>query len=239
MSPGLSESSLAPGLLLGDGVEFSPGVTIGAHVVIHADSKIGDGALIQDHVIIGKNPELGIRSSARREALAPAVIGNNAKILAAAVVFAGVTVAADVIVGDQAHLRERSTVGPNTVIGRATAIDNDVSIGARVQIQTNCYITSGTVVQDDVFIGPGVVTTNDNTMLRLVPGTPLEPPRFLRACRIGGGAVICPGVVVGEEAFIAAGAVVTSDVAPKSVVAGVPARRIRGVPPEDAIEHWR
>ena len=33
-----------------------------------------------------------------------------------------------------------------------------------------------------------------------------------RACRVGGGVVLCPGVEIGEEAFVAAGAVVTRDV---------------------------
>jgi acetyltransferase-like isoleucine patch superfamily enzyme len=60
-----------------------------------------------------------------------------------------------------------------------------------------------------------------------------------RGCRVGGGSTICPGVEVGEEAFIAAGAVVTSDVEPRAVVVGVPARKIREVPDEDLLGHWR
>ena len=63
-------------------------------------------------------------------------------------------------------------------------------------MQTNCYITAGTVIEDDVFVGPGVTLTNDNTMGRHDPGPP-DAPTLRRACRVGGGAVICPGVEVG------------------------------------------
>ena len=86
-------------------------------------------------------------------------------------------------------------------------------IGARVRIQTDVYVTAGTVIEDDVFVGPGVTTTNDSTMARHAPGRAAATGRLLRrACRVGGGVVLCPGVEIGEEAFVAAGAVVTRDV---------------------------
>ena len=106
-------------------------------------------------------------------------------------------------------------------------------------IQTGVYVTAGAVVEDDVFLGPGVLTTNDDTMGRHPPGVPLQGPTFRRACRVGGGAVLVPGVVIGEEAFVAAGALVTKDVGPREVVMGVPARAVRRVPDEDLIERWR
>ena len=37
-------------------------------------------------------------------------------------------------------------------------------------------------------------------------------PTIRRGARIGGGAILCPGVEIGEEAFVGAGAVVTKDV---------------------------
>jgi UDP-2-acetamido-3-amino-2,3-dideoxy-glucuronate N-acetyltransferase len=107
-----------------------------------------------------------------------------------------------------------------------------------VKIQSNCYITAGTVVQDDVFIGPGVTMTNDNAMGRHPQGEPLDAPTLRRACRLGGGSVICPGIEIGEEAFVGAGAVVTKDVPPRAVVVGVPARQIRDVTDEDLLERW-
>ena len=95
-------------------------------------------------------------------------------------------------------------------------------------MQTNCYITAGTTIEDDVFVGPGVTLTNDNTMCRHPKASAPDGPTLRRACRVGGGAVICPGVEIGEEAFVAAGAVVTKDVPPaRSWSASRPARSAR------------
>jgi acetyltransferase-like isoleucine patch superfamily enzyme len=90
-----------------------------------------------------------------------------------------------------------------------------------------------------VFIGPGVVTTNDDTMGRHPAGDPLRGALLRRGCRVGGGAVLVPGVEIGEEAFVAAGAVVTRDVGPREVVMGVPARVVRRVPDADLLDRWR
>src|SRR5204863_4241461 len=122
---------------------------------------------------------------------------------------------------------------------RGSTVDNDVTIGARVKVQTNVYLTAFSVVEDDVFVGPCAMTTNDDAMGRLAPGTRLTGATLRRACRIGGAAVLTPGVEVGEEAFVAAGAVVTRDVPPRGVVIGVPGRVVREVPDEDLLERWR
>lgn len=212
---------------------------VGEHVVVHEGTAIGSGCVFQDHAVVGKPPKLGGRSTASREAPPPAVLGDGVAVCAGAVILAGANVGDGCVVGDQAQVRERSQIGTQTVVGRGSAVDNDVTIGDRVSIQTNCYITAGTVIEDDVFVGPGVTLTNDNTMSRHPKGDPPQAPVLRRACRVGGGSVICPGVEVGEEAFVAAGAVVTRDVEPRAVVAGVPARKIREVGDEDLLERWR
>jgi len=235
----LEPSDLAPGLLVGPGVVLGEDVRIGGHVVIHGGTKVGARVVVQDGAIVGKRFRLGEVSSAPRDEVAGAVLGDDSSVLAGAVVFAGAELGEGAIAGDQSYIRERAVIGAGSVIGRGSAVDNDVLIGQRVRVQTNCYITADSEIEDDVFVGPGVITANDHTMARHAPDAPVPGPKLRRACRIGAGAVLCPGVEIGEEAFVAAGAVVISDVPARAVVMGVPAREVREVPDSDLIERWR
>jgi acetyltransferase-like isoleucine patch superfamily enzyme len=167
------------------------------------------------------------------------LLGAGASFGRATVFFAGASVGAEAIIGDQCFVRERSLIGHGSVIGRGSVVDNDVIVGARVRVQTNVYLSAFTIVEDDVFVGPGVTTTNDDTMSRHGSDVPIRGATLRRACRVGGGAVLTPGVEVGEEAFVAAGAVVTNDVPARAVVMGVPARVVREVGADDLLERWR
>ncbi len=227
-----------PGLLLGDDVEIGRGVSFGAYVVVHDGTKIGEHCVIEDHAVLGKRPRLARGSSARGE-VGTLRIAERVTVCCGAVVFAGASIAAEAILGDQSFVRERSSVGVGSVVGRGSVVDNDVRVGRRVRIQTGVYLTAFTLVEDDVFVGPGATTTNDDTMSRHGPETPLRGAILRRACRIGGGAVLTPGVEVGEEAFLAAGAVLTKDLPPRAVAMGVPARVVREVGAEDLLERWR
>jgi acetyltransferase-like isoleucine patch superfamily enzyme len=147
---------------------------------------------------------------------------------------AGAAVAAGAVVGDQAHLRERSVLGAGSVLGRGSSLENDALVGAGVRIQSDCYVTAFCEIEEDVFVGPGVRTLNDPTAGRRGASDPLRGPRLRRGCRIGGGATLLPGVEVGEEAFVGAAAVVTRDVPARTLVVGVPARVVRELGPDEA-----
>ncbi len=226
------------GPVLGAGVRLGEEVSFGAYVVVHDGTVIGDGCAIADHAVLGKRPRLARHSSARGE-VGELELAAGVSVGTGAVVFAGTRVGERAIIGDQSFVRERSSIGRDTVIGRGSSIDNDVAVGDRVRVQSNVYLTAFTVVEDDVFVGPGVNTTNDDTMSRHDGREPLRGAVLRRACRVGGGAVLTPGVEVGEEAFVAAGALLTRDVPPRAVVMGVPARVVREVGEEDLLERWR
>jgi acetyltransferase-like isoleucine patch superfamily enzyme len=166
-------------------------------------------------------------------------IGEGVLIGGGAVIHSGVRIGAGARIGDHAQVRDGAEIGAGTTIGSFSSVDPGVVIGARVSVQTRCYITGGTRIEDDVFVGPGVTLTNDNTMDRHSADQEFEGPLLRRACRVGGGATICPGIEIGEEAFVAAGSVVAADVAPRALVMGVPARFVREVPGEDLLERWR
>lgn len=53
---------------------------------------------------------------------------------------------------------------------------------------------------------------------------------------LGAGAIVCPGVSIGEDTVVGAGAVVTKDLPAGVVAGGVPARVIREIGPQDAVE---
>jgi acetyltransferase-like isoleucine patch superfamily enzyme len=204
--------------------------------IVHPGTVLGAGVKVLEHAVVGKQPTLSPRSTAKREPLAPAELGDGTIVSTGAVVFAGTSIGARVIVGDQACVRERVTVGDDVVIGRGSLVENDTTIGASTKIQADAYITAYSTLEDNVFIAPCVVTTNDNFMGRterrheLIAG-----PTIRRGARVGGGAILCPGVEIGEEAFVGAGAVVTKDVPPRMVVVGNPARVIREVQADELL----
>jgi acetyltransferase-like isoleucine patch superfamily enzyme len=197
---------------------------------VHEGTVLGDGVRVLENAVVGKQPSLGARSTARREPLPPAVVGDGTVISTGAIVFAGSTIGANCIVGDQSCIRERVTMADDCILGRGSLIENDTTVGAGTRIQAEAYVTAYSTLEEDVFIAPCVVTTNDNFMGRTERRKELmQGPTIRRSARIGGGAILCPGVEVGEEAFVGAGAVVTRDVPPRTVVVGNPARVLRAV----------
>jgi acetyltransferase-like isoleucine patch superfamily enzyme len=204
--------------------------------VIFPGTVIGEGCTILDYAVVGKQPTLSPRSTAKREELPPAKLGAGSVVSTGAVVFAGTTIGERVIVGDQASVRERCTIGDDVVIGRGSLVENDTSVGALTKIQAHAYITAYSLVEDNVFIAPCVITTNDNFMGRTEQRLEqIKGPTIRHGARIGGGAVLLPGIEVGEEAFVGAGAVVIRDVPARALVVGNPARQIREVPDEELL----
>ena len=203
---------------------------------VYPGTQLGADVEIGDYAVLGKQPVLGPRSTAPRHELAPLVVGDGARILAGAILFAGSRLGDGVIVGDQACVRERCELGNDVVVGRGAFVENDVLVGARTKVQANAYVTAYSILEEDVFVAPCVVTTNDNFMGRTEKRHALRKgPTIRRGARIGGGAVLLPGIEIGEDAFVGAGAVVLDDVPPRAVVVGNPARRIRTVPDEELL----
>jgi acetyltransferase-like isoleucine patch superfamily enzyme len=206
--------------------------------VVYGGTVLGEGVRVLEHAVVGKEPSLGARSTAKRERLPPTVIGDETVVSTGAIVFAGSEIGARCIVGDQSCIRERVALGDDCILGRGSLIENDTTVGTGTRIQAGAYVTAYSTLEEDVFIAPCVVTTNDNFMGRTAKRQALmKGPTIRRGARIGGGAILCPGVEIGEEAFIGAGAVVTKDVPPRVVVVGSPARVLRDVDPAELREN--
>ena len=206
--------------------------------IVYPGTVLGTGVKVLENAVVGKQPTLSPRSTAKREPLPPTELGDGTIVSTGAIVFAGSTIGARVILGDQSCVRERVRVGDDVVLGRGSLIENDTTVGARTKIQAEAYITAYSVLEDDVFIAPCVVTTNDNFMGRTERRHELmKGPTIRRGARVGGGAILCPAVEIGEEAFVGAGAVVTKDVPPRMLVVGSPARVLRAVDDDELLEN--
>jgi len=205
--------------------------------IVYPGTVLGEGVKVLEHAVVGKQPTLSPRSTAKREPLPATRIGDGTVVSTGAIVFAGTTIGARVILGDQSCVRERVTIGDDVVLGRGSLIENDTTVGALTKIQAEAYITAYSTLEDNVFIAPCVVTTNDNFMGRTERRHELiEGPKIRRGARIGGGAILCPGIEIGEEAFVGAGAVVTKDVPARKLVVGNPARVLRDVAEEELLD---
>jgi acetyltransferase-like isoleucine patch superfamily enzyme len=204
--------------------------------IVYPGTVLGEGVKVLENAVVGKQPTLSPRSTAKREPLPPTTIGAGTIVSTGAIVFAGSTIGERVILGDQSCVRERVTIGDDVVIGRGSLVENDTTIGDLTKIQAEAYITAYSTLEDNVFIAPCVVTTNDNFMGRTERRHDLiKGPTIRRGARIGGGAILCPAVEIGEEAFVGAGAVVTKDVPARKVVVGSPARVLRDVPADELL----
>ncbi len=204
--------------------------------IVYPGTVLGEGVRVLENAVVGKQPALSARSTAKREPLPPTEIGEGTILSTGAIVFAGSRLGARVIIGDQSCVRERVTIADDVVLGRGSLVENDTTIGAMTRIQADAYITAYSTLEEHVFIAPCVVTTNDNFMGRTDRRHALmKGPTIRRGARIGGGAILCPGIEIGEEAFVGAGAVVAKDVPPGVVVVGNPARILRRVPEDELL----
>jgi carbonic anhydrase/acetyltransferase-like protein (isoleucine patch superfamily) len=105
---------------------------------------------------------------------------------------------------------------------------NAIRIGNRVNIQDGAvvhtlYQKSVTEIADDVSVGHNAV---------------IHGARIERGALIGMGAIVLDHAVVGEGAIVAAGSVVLggTQIEAGSIYAGVPARFVKKVDPEQALE---
>ena len=169
--------------------ESPPWLTIHPSAIVYEGTVLGEGVKVLEGAVVGKQPTLSPRSTAKREPLQPTTIGDGTIVSTGAIVFAGSAIGARVILGDQSCVRERVEIGDDVVLGRGSYIENDTTVGALTKIQAEAYITAYSTLEDNVFIAPCVVTTNDNWMGRTEQrfGN-IKGPTIRRGARVGGGA---------------------------------------------------
>lgn len=202
------------------------GAVVEAFAVVHGGAVIGKGARVESHVVVG-TPELGYAVDGLHTGAGEAtVIGDGVVLRAGAVVYAGVTLGAEVVVGHHTLLRSMVEVGAGSQLGHHLTVERATRIGRLVRCSPGSHFTSSCVLADRVFVGAGVRTINDKTLTwRHSDHQPLlAPPRFDHGARIGSGCVVLGGITVGRDALVGAGSLITRDVPPRALAYGHPAR---------------
>jgi len=196
-------------------------------VSIYGDTKIGDGSIVMENVILGHPSANLLKQDWERLKFKGVSIGKNAIIRSGTVIYCNVEIGDNFVTGHNVVIREKTVIGNNVLVGTNTVIEGNTRIGDYVSIQSNVFIPVNTIIEDFVFLGPNAVLTNDKYPLR--KDYELKGSIVRIGATIGANSVILPSVEIGEGAFIAAGSVVTKDVPPWSLAIGSPAR-IRDLP---------
>ena len=134
-------------------------------------------------------------------------------------------------------------VGDNTKIGAFVEIQKNAKVGRNCKVSSHTFICEGVTIEDSVFIGHGVTFINDsypratsNGRLQTEADWNVEQTLVKKGASIGSGATILAKVTIGENAIVGAGSVVTRDVPPNAIVAGNPAKILRSIESEIALD---
>jgi len=126
-----------------------------------------------------------------------------------------------------------------TVLGRVTlAAGSSVWYGAVVRGDVETIsIGEFSNVQDGAILhgDPGQPTILEN-FVTIGHGAVIHSATIKRGSLVGIKAVVLDGVTVGEGCIVGAGALVTKDVPPRSLVVGVPAKVVRPVSDDEALD---
>lgn len=182
---------------------ISEWVTLGKNVTIHP------------YAVVGRLPSASgvlARTPTQKRFLH---IGDNTEIGCHSIIYGGVVIGSDCLVGDRVTIREDSTLGNRCLLGIGVTLGYEALLYDDVRIMEGSHITGRSILEDGVFVGLNVTTSNDRRIdtenYRYDPSS-VHGPIFREKSMIGSGANVLPGVVVGKYAKIAAGAVVVKDV---------------------------
>ncbi len=158
--PALKPSPLAPGLLLGEGVEIGDDVLIGGHAIIHSGVRIGAGARVGDHAQVRDGAEIGAGSTVGSYvSIDPEVrVGERVSIQTRCYITGGTVIEDDVFVGPGVTLTNDNTMnrhGPDfefegSLLRRACRVGGGSTICPGVEVGEEAFVAAGALVAVNV-----------------------------------------------------------------------------------------
>lgn len=185
--------------------------------------ELAPAVIVHPFVYLGKMPSHSF-ALARRQAedIHSLTIGDRTEIGPYTVIYGGVAIGIDCLIGDGVNIREGTKIGNRCVIGTHVSINYNAVIEDEVRIMNGTHITGGCHIGQGTFIGCNVSTMNDRRKEVVdYQFVGAQPPIIGKRCLIGSGACILPGVKIGDGAIVAAGAIVVHDVPPGGIVKAI------------------
>jgi acetyltransferase-like isoleucine patch superfamily enzyme len=217
--------------VISDDATLGQDVIIGNNVTIYQGVTIGDGSIVMDGAVLGRRPiSTGNTTRPIGNAAQPLSIGRHCVIGANTVLYWGITIGDEVLIGDLASIREGCQIDSQAVVGRGVLVMYETCIGQRSRVIDGTILTGNMVIEEDVFIGPGVKSSNDNDVYLKRFGLAafsVQGPFIRRFAMVGTGANLNAGIEIGVGCIVAPSAMVIHNVDPWTVVAGVPAQLVR------------
>lgn len=173
------------------GVELGNNVEIGPFCIVRSGAVIGDGSILESHVVVHKGVRMGAGCRVHPFCVVgdlPQYIGFDASIPS------GVTI------GDGSTLREGVTIHRSIYANQSTVI------GAKNYLMANSHVAHDCILEE------GVVLTNGVLLAGHV--------HVATRAYIGGAAALHQFVRVGEGAVVGGMSTITQDVAPFVMVTG-------------------
>lgn len=204
------------------------------NVIVHSNTQIGSYTKILDKCILGRKPvATGSVERKVEEKLSELCIGTGCVIGVAATIYRGTKIGHEVLIADNASIREECYIDDGCVISRGVTINYNTKIGKRTKVMDLSHITGDMIIEDDVFISVGITSTNDNTMGRKEYAEDhVKGPIVRKYATIGGGVCLLPGVEIGENTIVGMGSVVSRSIPSKKVAMGIPAKAVKDVSEE-------
>ena len=217
-----------PSAVIGDGTQIDEAASVGPHVTIGANCRVGAGVVLMASVVVGNDCEMG----------AATVIHPNVSVYAGTRIGARVVIHAGAVIGADGfgYFPEGGRLHKWPHVGNVV-IEDDVEIGANACIDRAKFGT--TLIEREAKIDNLVQIAHN---CRVGPSAILAGQTGLSGSVVIGAGAVCAGQVgitdhktVGHGARIGAQSGIIADVAPETEMFGYPARPVRKAMQEVAL----